>query len=187
MLEEEGDMIDWDAVDAAYAAWIAQGGLAPARDIWQSSGYASFTFEDYAALGYGDFNLGQLEDYYKAYFVDPGFILPPPALTPEEEEAVIAYCRYTAYVKLWNDIWLDATTPQAVKNALSAQGGLAHYNALLAHFGAASLPNYYHFDVSMTATYDYWADRLEPGLIFAGYSLDELAAYVEAFGVVVTP
>ena len=74
-LEKEGDMIDWEAVDAAYAAWVAQGGLEPDRKLWQTSGYASFTFEDYAAIGHGDFNIGQLENYYKAYYVDPGYIL----------------------------------------------------------------------------------------------------------------
>ena len=74
---KEGDMIDWDAVDAAYADWVAKGGLAPKRDTWQTSGYASFTFDDYAAIGFGDFNIGQIESYYKAYFVDPGYVLDP--------------------------------------------------------------------------------------------------------------
>ena len=78
---EEGDMIDWDAVDAAYDVWVAQGGLAPKRELWLTSGYASFTFEDYAALGFGDFNIGQLENYYKAYYVDPGYLLPYPKVT----------------------------------------------------------------------------------------------------------
>jgi len=73
-LANEGEMIDWDAVDAAYAEWVAKGGLAPKREIWQTSGYASFTFDDYAEKGYGDFNIGQLESYYKAYYVDPGYI-----------------------------------------------------------------------------------------------------------------
>jgi len=72
----EGDMIDWDAVDAAYAEWVGQGGLAPDRTLWQTSGYASFTFEDYAAIGYGDFTEGQLEGYYLEYYVDPGYVLP---------------------------------------------------------------------------------------------------------------
>jgi len=73
---KQGDMIDWEAVDAAYDAWVAIGGLVPDRTTWQTSGYASYTFEDYAALGFGDFNLGQLEDYYKNYYVDPGYIVP---------------------------------------------------------------------------------------------------------------
>jgi len=75
-LLNDGDMIDWDAVDAAYAAWVAQGGLAPERAIWQTSGFASFTFGDYEALGFGDFDIGQLENYYKAYYVCPGYLLP---------------------------------------------------------------------------------------------------------------
>ena len=78
----EGDMIDWDAVDAAYDAWVAQGGLAPARVLWQTSGYASFTFDDYDKIGYDDFGVGQLEGYYETYYVDPGYILPvaPPVV-----------------------------------------------------------------------------------------------------------
>jgi len=75
---EEGDCIDWDAVDAAYADWVAQGGLAPKRELWQTSGFASFTFEDYEGLCFEDFNIGQLESYYKAYYVDPGYILEIP-------------------------------------------------------------------------------------------------------------
>jgi len=75
-LEKDGDCIDWDAVDAAYDAWVAQGGLVPDRTLWQTSGFASFTFEDYAGLCFGDFNIGQLESYYKAYYVDPGYVLP---------------------------------------------------------------------------------------------------------------
>jgi len=75
ILEKSEDMIDWDAVDAAYDEWVAKGGLKPKRDPWLSSGYASFTFEDYEALGYDDFNIGQLESYYKAYYVDPGYKL----------------------------------------------------------------------------------------------------------------
>jgi len=73
---EEGDMIDWVAVDEAYDAWIAQGGLAPERALWQTSGYGSYTFEDYAPLGFGDFDDLQLENYYLAYYVDPGYVLP---------------------------------------------------------------------------------------------------------------
>jgi len=73
---KEGDCIDWAAVDAAYDEWVAGGGLAPKRELWQTSGYASYTFDDYAQKCFGDFNLGQLEDYYKNYYVDPGYILP---------------------------------------------------------------------------------------------------------------
>ncbi|MCL2472488.1 MAG: hypothetical protein FWF26_02315 [Treponema sp.] len=72
----QGDMIDWAAVDAAYADWVAKGNLAPDRTTWQTSGYASFTFADYAPIGYDDFTAGQLEGYYLNYYVDPGYVLP---------------------------------------------------------------------------------------------------------------
>ena len=81
-LKKEGDMINWEAVDAAYTEWIAQGGLVPDRTLWQTSGYASFTFEDYAELGYGNFNDGQLENYYKTYYADPSYILIKTVDTP---------------------------------------------------------------------------------------------------------
>ena len=71
---EAGDLIDWDAVDAGYADWMAKGGLEPDRTLWQTSGYASFAFTDYAPLGYSDFTGGQLESYYQAFYVDPGYI-----------------------------------------------------------------------------------------------------------------
>ena len=74
---KEGDMIDWDAVDAAYDAWVAKGGLQPDRTLWQTSGYATFTFEDKAPIGFDDFNIGQIESYYKAYYVSPGYVLDP--------------------------------------------------------------------------------------------------------------
>jgi len=73
---EPGVLIDWDAVDAAYADWVARGGLAPLRATWQTSGFSSFTFEDYATLGFGDFTAGQLESYYKAWYVCPYYVLP---------------------------------------------------------------------------------------------------------------
>jgi hypothetical protein len=41
----EGDTIDWDAVDAAYAEWVAGGGLAPDWETGiRTSGPASFLF-----------------------------------------------------------------------------------------------------------------------------------------------
>jgi len=92
----EGDMIDWDAVDVAYDAWVAQGGLVPDRETgWLTSGFASFTFDDYDNLGFDDFTLGQLEGYYKAYYVDPGYLLPvvepafPPGFKVENGNLVI--------------------------------------------------------------------------------------------------
>ncbi|MCL2387624.1 MAG: hypothetical protein FWC89_08780, partial [Defluviitaleaceae bacterium] len=74
---EEGDIIDWDAVEAAYAGWVAQGGLAPDFATgWHSSGFAPITFNHGAAIGHGDFSFPQLEGFYRAYFVSPGFLLP---------------------------------------------------------------------------------------------------------------
>ena len=296
---EDGECIDWDAVDAAYADWIAQGGLAPDRTLWQTSGYASFTFEDYANKCHGDFNIGQLENYYKSYYVDPGYVapsaptsvcivafehmsggqygyvgmsytggsapvqlfqlagndytyeivsrLPWPGLnnlagvqlpvigsmnpvfnvlgnpnvagqqtmaragyyivegTPKAggekivinivitptvqdqakldisideyfscadfdfdyiEPIVVSYERYLAYVEIWNDIFLaNGEHSSEIGAILTASGGTAHYQALLACYGAASLPPYYHFDDSKKEEwYDNWADQLEPGL-----------------------
>jgi hypothetical protein len=71
---EEGDCIDWDAVDVAYAEWVDQGGLEPDRTLWQTSGYASYTFGDYEQKCFGDFATGQIEGYYLSYYVDPGYV-----------------------------------------------------------------------------------------------------------------
>jgi len=74
---EEGMTIDWAAVDAAYDAWLAQGGLAPNRtDGWLTSGSGSYEFADYDPIGFNDFGEFQLENYYKAFYVDPGYLLP---------------------------------------------------------------------------------------------------------------
>ena len=83
---KEGDCINWKAVDAAYDAWVAEGGLVPLREEWITSGYASFTFSDGAKICFGDFNIGQLEDYYKQYFVDPGYV---PPCTPEDVSPIL--------------------------------------------------------------------------------------------------
>lgn len=73
----EGDTIDWAAVEAAYADWVAKGGLVPDTAAgWRSSGFAPISFDDGAAIGYGDFAFPQLEGFYRAYFVTPGFLLP---------------------------------------------------------------------------------------------------------------
>jgi len=74
---EEGDCIDWDAVDAAYADWVAQGGLVPERAVWQTSGGSSFTFGDKAKICFEDFTLEQIEGYYLNWYVDPGYISLP--------------------------------------------------------------------------------------------------------------
>ena len=73
----EGDLIDWAAVEAAYAGWVAEGGLAPdTTGGWRSSGFAPIFFADGAAIGHGDFSFDQLEGYYRAYFVATGYTLP---------------------------------------------------------------------------------------------------------------
>jgi hypothetical protein len=90
----EGDMIDWVAVEAAYAGWVAQGGLAPdTSNGWQSSGFAPIFFADGAAVGHGDFSFAQLEGFYRAYFVATGYLLPaPPYVCTENCECVAAIC-----------------------------------------------------------------------------------------------
>lgn len=75
----EGETIDWNAVEAAYSNWVAQGGLVPDFATgWRSSGFAPITFAHGAAIGHGDFSFPQLEGFYRAYFVTPGFIWEPP-------------------------------------------------------------------------------------------------------------
>ena len=80
-----------------------------------------------------------------------------------------SYDRYLAYVELWNDFYTGKYGPDYVAgtyygNILYNSGGIDHYYALLAYYGADSLPPYYHFDAGMKAVYDQWADALEPGL-----------------------
>jgi len=70
---KKGEKIDWKAVDAAYADWVKKGGLAPGT-TYQTSGAGSYTFEYGDPIGFDDFNEGQLEGYYKAYYVDPGYL-----------------------------------------------------------------------------------------------------------------
>jgi hypothetical protein len=72
----KGDKINWDAVEAAYGAWVDEGGLPlpnPTKG-WQSSGVNSFYREEARPeLGYADFSEGQREVYYEAYYLDPGY------------------------------------------------------------------------------------------------------------------
>jgi hypothetical protein len=90
-----GDMIDWVAVDAAYEGWIAIGGLAPLREQWQTSGFASFTFADYAKIGHADFTTGQLESHYLSFFVCPGYV----SISNDTEEELPAHNVVIAPVK----------------------------------------------------------------------------------------
>ena len=104
------------------------------------------------------------------------------APTPEFEDAARAFCRYTTYVYVWNRLWTGVCPYHggAFANApfLAQQGGTDHYLALLAHHGVDSMPHFFAFNINMTATYDYWADRLEVGLLMV-FSADELAGFVE--------
>jgi len=170
----EGDCIDWKGVDEAYAGWVADGGLVPERALWLTSGPNSFTFEDYDKdiTCFGDFTQGQMETYYKSWYVSPGYKLP----------VMVSYERYRAYVKLWNDLYLDPEVSEDDKKTLHDEGGIEHYRALLESFGAESLPSYWHFDLDMKTKYDEWADALEVGLLqVSGYDKDDLAKYVKNF------
>ena len=168
-LAKDGDQIDWAAVDAAYAQWEAQGGLARNTDGWLSSGPASKHFAENEPLSYGDLGAGQLESYYNTWYLDPGC----------DTSVVVSYDRYRAYVQLWNDLYLDPTVSAADKAILHDDGGIDHYNALLVRYGAESLPPYYHFSSADKAVYDQWADALEVGLklVYTG----DLEAYVQAY------
>jgi hypothetical protein len=188
---EEGQYINWDVVEEAYANWVARGGLpipVPSQG-WQTSGPASLFFDGARpAVNHSDFTAGQLETFYGAFFMSPGFDFNPSC--PEFDNAARAYCRYTAYVYIWNQLWLGNWQPNGMNfrndARLASYGGSDHYHALLAHYGASSLPPFFAFSVDMADDYDYWADRLEPGLLLA-FTAEELAALVELHGVVVTP
>ncbi|MDR0782970.1 MAG: hypothetical protein LBE83_04335 [Propionibacteriaceae bacterium] len=159
----EGVCIDWEAVEAAYADWAGLGGLSlpdPTKG-WQSSGIASFHADGATPeLCYADFTEGQLESYYGAWYLDPGYDSP---------EVVVAYGRYLADVHLWNDLYqadgpFRALMTEDDIKILVDKGGLAHYHALLAAYGAEELPPYYHFDSGDIELYNHWADDLEAGL-----------------------
>jgi len=73
---QQGECIDWKEVDAAYDAWIAQGGLARAGTVYQTSGGDSKYISSDDSACYGDFTGGQLESYYQSFYMDPGYVLP---------------------------------------------------------------------------------------------------------------
>jgi len=113
-LEKEGDMIDWEAVDAAYAGWVDKGGLEPDRTLWKSSGFAPLFFDDYADMGYGDFSFTQLEGYYRSYYVDSGYVLPKSEPATASLKATSAFAAQTILLKAdsvgalkdtWNNIF----------------------------------------------------------------------------------
>jgi len=157
-LEKEGDCIDWAAADAAYSAWIADGGLIPERKEWQTSGYASFTFDDYTTMCFGDFNLGQLEDYYKAYYVDPGYVL--------ISSDIIAYY---AVCQLWNDLmWGNDTfgltevyTLTQDQKDLMMPVGIAHRTALQAFWNTEEMDvRYIPVSAGQDEFYIEWTDKI---------------------------
>jgi hypothetical protein len=110
-------------------------------------------------------------------------------LTVEEQ----AYLKYRAYVQLWNDFYhggRDGATENVIDDAgvrlsLYNNGGIAHYNALLAFYGADSLPPYFAFQdfTDYVAAEHVWVDSLEMGLIdaltFLGYDPSGVSAYLE--------
>ncbi|MCL2854096.1 MAG: hypothetical protein FWE21_00595 [Defluviitaleaceae bacterium] len=157
----EGDMIDWDAVDAAYAAWVAQGGLAPDRTLWRTSGHTSFTFEDYAAIGHADFSMGQIETFYRAFFVCPGFVLPTNSC-PDYEEELHNLFVYLEMGSIWNHMTINGFADftqyyGAIHSAALAYHGVQHW------FGSAYAPA--GFVISLTGLcddwYEYWSNASE--------------------------
>jgi predicted aspartyl protease len=69
-----GQMINWATVEADYAAWEAQGGLAPGAG-WQSSGADSLSSSIHTPdWGYSDFTAAQLETCYNIFVLDPGYV-----------------------------------------------------------------------------------------------------------------
>jgi len=55
---EEGDVIDWDAVNVAYDDWVAHVGLAPDWIICATGGVAPLTIVYGAEIGFDDFTEG---------------------------------------------------------------------------------------------------------------------------------
>jgi len=78
-LEKDGDCIDWEALDVAYAGWVARGGL-PLPDNgspeWKTSGYAPLFINHGDDVCWGDLADAQKEGYYRAYYMSPGYDQP---------------------------------------------------------------------------------------------------------------
>ncbi|MCL2736492.1 MAG: hypothetical protein FWD75_07665 [Propionibacteriaceae bacterium] len=163
-LAKPGECINFDETYAAYDEWVAKGGLPNPGKGWVTGGIAPKTFAAHGPVCYEDLTADQ-QDGYNAqqgnpgiFYLDPGYELP---------EVVVSYDRYLGDVRLWNDLYTGPLSDQisaADKALLSAEGGLAHYYALLAAYGADTLPPYYHFDTTYQDIYDSWADQLEVGL-----------------------
>lgn len=75
---QERDMVDWDAVDAAYEDWYARGGIRTAdTPTYQKSGFGSFTTEhaNRHTIGHHTFTEALLEGFYGQHYLDPGYVL----------------------------------------------------------------------------------------------------------------
>ena len=110
---QPGDTIDWAAVDAAYADWVARGGLAPDGTLWQTSGYASFTFGWYESVSYSQFTGGQLEGYYGQFYVDPGYIAPAPVST--DQPPVFEIAIFKPKTGSTNDVFVNGVNVGSMK------------------------------------------------------------------------
>jgi len=87
-LAKDGDCIDWDAVDAAYADMVTHDYYNHADNGWTTSGYASLFYSEMTpTVCYSDLTAAQEEGYqaslgnHVVYF-DAGYVVPMP---PEPE------------------------------------------------------------------------------------------------------
>ena len=151
----------WAYIQAQYDQYEAKGGLSYGDSpTWVTSGYESFSFADGATdVCYANFTAGQWEGYQGGFWIDPWYVL-----SEDQQATLVSYDRYLADVHLWNDLYTNDPVHNPQDAILSSEGGLRHYQALLAAYGAESLPPYYHFDFESKAVYDSWADQLEVGL-----------------------
>ncbi|MCL2509677.1 MAG: hypothetical protein FWF07_01175 [Methanomassiliicoccaceae archaeon] len=108
-----GGSIDWAAVDAEYADYVALGYLAPLKDTCVTSGAASLSFTWGDAIGYSDFTSGQLETYYGAFYVDPGFIAPAPVSTDQPPAFEIAI--FKPKTGSTNDVFVNGVNVGSMK------------------------------------------------------------------------
>ena len=174
-----GQCIDWSIMDADLTAWIEKGGLDQPHTGFVTSGSEPITVGDHAKACYEDFGPGQYDFYTEFVYgvhevdLDPGFVLP---------EVLVQFDRYLADVSLWNDLYAAfpyLTTQEG--NWLHDEGGMAHYNALLAAFGADDLPPYWHFEWDGIDKYTMWAEALEVGLKHLLDNHEELGIDLTAF------
>jgi len=101
----EGAYIDWDVVEGEYQDWVNRDGLEPDFATgWRSSGSAPITFDHMDAIGHSDFTDGQLEGFYLAHYVTPGFILPDDIQSIEL--GLIGYYLHEGEVRSTSFFWL---------------------------------------------------------------------------------